>query len=162
MLCLVDYNVLSINDDNGDDDDDDINDDVGSGDDGGDDNDDDGDDDYDDDDGEDDDDDSSGLMIMMIMMTWVYRCVVYNMNIVYQSHAIVFCGIYLFIHVSTSTVPGATGRGYRQNGVNAADRFDKFLPPYASLGPPTALKFRTTKHISYQNDRLVRLLAFAQ
>ena len=39
---------------------------------------------------------------------------------------------------------GATARSYRrQDGANAAARFEKFLPARASLRPPISLKFST-------------------
>ena len=39
---------------------------------------------------------------------------------------------------------GATARSYRrQDGADAAARFDKFLPARASLRPPISLKFVT-------------------
>ena len=42
---------------------------------------------------------------------------------------------------------GATARSYRrQDGADAAARFDKFLPARASLRPPISLKFTTKKH----------------
>ena len=42
---------------------------------------------------------------------------------------------------------GATARSYRrQDGADAAARFEKFLPARASLRPPISLKFTTEKH----------------
>ena len=42
---------------------------------------------------------------------------------------------------------GATARSYRrQDGADAAARFEKFLPAHASLRPPISLKFTTEKH----------------
>ena len=42
---------------------------------------------------------------------------------------------------------GATARSYRrQDGADAATRFEKFLPARASLRPPISLKFTTEKH----------------
>ena len=39
---------------------------------------------------------------------------------------------------------GATARSYRrQDGADAAARFEKFLPARASLRPPISLKFAT-------------------
>ena len=39
---------------------------------------------------------------------------------------------------------GATARSYRrQDGADAAARFEKFLPAHASLRPPISLKFAT-------------------
>ena len=44
---------------------------------------------------------------------------------------------------------GATARSYRrQDGADAAARFEKFLPARASLRPPISLKFTTEKHES--------------
>ena len=41
----------------------------------------------------------------------------------------------------------ATARSYRrQDGADAAARFEKFLPARASLRPPISLKFTTEKH----------------
>ena len=43
-----------------------------------------------------------------------------------------------------STTLGATARSYRrQDGADAAARFEKFLPAGASLRPPISLKFAT-------------------
>ena len=45
------------------------------------------------------------------------------------------------------TALGATVRSYRrQDGADAAARFEKFLPARASLRPPISLKFATEKH----------------
>ena len=42
---------------------------------------------------------------------------------------------------------GATARSYRrQDGADAAARFEKFLPARASLRPPISLKFTTERH----------------
>ena len=42
---------------------------------------------------------------------------------------------------------GATARSYRrQDGADAAARFEKFLPARSSLRPPISLKFTTEKH----------------
>ena len=42
---------------------------------------------------------------------------------------------------------GATARSYRrQDGADAAARFEKFLPARASLRQPISLKFTTKKH----------------
>ena len=42
---------------------------------------------------------------------------------------------------------GATARSYRrQDGADAATRFEKFLSARASLQPPISLKFTTEKH----------------
>ena len=42
---------------------------------------------------------------------------------------------------------GATARSYRrQDGADAAARFEKFLPARASLRPPISIKFTTEKH----------------
>ena len=42
---------------------------------------------------------------------------------------------------------GATARSYRrQDGADAATRFEKFLPARASLRPPISLKFTTENH----------------
>ena len=42
---------------------------------------------------------------------------------------------------------GATARSYRrQDGADAATRFEKFLPARASLRPPISLKLTTEKH----------------
>ena len=48
---------------------------------------------------------------------------------------------------NTPTTLGATARSYRrQDGADAAARFEKFLPGCASLRPPISLKFTTEKH----------------
>ena len=57
----------------------------------------------------------------------------------------------LFIHINNygikyhlNTTLGATERSYRrQDGADAAARFEKFLPARASLRPPISLKFAT-------------------
>ena len=47
----------------------------------------------------------------------------------------------------THNTLGATARSYRrQDGADAAARFEKFLPPRASLRPPISMKFTTEKH----------------
>ena len=52
---------------------------------------------------------------------------------------------HVFMHLPASL--GATTRSYRrQDGADAAARFEKFLPARASLRPPIFLKFTTKKH----------------
>ena len=50
--------------------------------------------------------------------------------------------LFYFLHAILSL--GATGRSYRrQDGADAAARYEKFLPARASLRPPISLKFST-------------------
>ena len=56
--------------------------------------------------------------------------------------------LFIYILVRVAYIPsfplGATARSYRrQDGANAAARFEKFLPARASLRPPISLKFST-------------------